>query len=141
MMHVDKWLDDLKKLIDEIEDKKFEIEQWGSVAEGTGGRANGERVQSTSTGDALEKAAIEKLFTVDELNVLKARLAKRIEIIKRLTADEYALIYKVYVQDFTIKQFARMRHRGSTWASEKHKAAKIHLQSILNKEYGGVKNG
>ena len=130
-MNVDNWLDDLKKLIEEIEDKKFEIEKWGSNAEGTGGRTDGERVQTTSTGDALVNAVLVKLFTEDELNALKVRLAKRLEILKRLTADEYALIYKVYVQDFTLKQFARMRHRGSTWASEKHKAAKMHLQEIL----------
>ena len=140
-MNVYKWLDDLKKLIEEIENKKFEIEQWGSAAQGTGGRAEGERVQSTSTGDSMVVSVIEKIFSEEELNVLKARLAKRIEILKRLTADEYALIYKVYVQDFTLKQFARMKRRGSTWASETHKAAKEHLQEILNEEYGGKENG
>lgn len=140
-MNVYKWLDDLKKLIEEIENKKFEIEQWGSVAEGTGGRAEGERVQSTSTGDTMEVATIEKIFTQEELDTLKERLAKRMEILKRLPADEYALMFKVYVMDFTLKQFARMKNRGSTWASEKHKAAKEHLQEILNEEYGGVNNG
>ena len=137
MMQVDKWLDDLKKLIEEIENKKFEIEQWGSIAQGTGGRTEGERVQSTSTGDALETAAIEKMFTEDELNALKAQLARRLEVLKRLTADEYALIFKVYVQDFTIKQYARAKHRGNTWAYELHGEAKKHLQEILNEEYGG----
>ena len=137
-MNVYKWLDDLKKLIEEIENKKYAIERWGSVAEGTGGRAEGERVQSTSTGDSMEVSVIEKIFSQDELDVLKTRLAKRMEILKRLPADEYALMFKVYVMDFTLKQFAKTKYRGSTWASEKHKSAKEHLQAILNEEYGEV---
>ena len=73
-MNVSRWLDDLKKLIEEIEDKKYEIEKWGSTAQGTGGRTDGERVQSTSTGDALVNAVFEMIFTEDVLSIRSIRL-------------------------------------------------------------------
>lgn len=131
-MNVDRFLEDLKKDVAMVENKPFEVEKWKSIAEYGGGTSEGERVQSSSSGDAMEKAAIEKMGVEDIIKQIQKRIDYKIALIEELPAAEYDLIHKVYVQDFTLKQFASMKRRGSTWASEKHKDAKRHLQAILN---------
>lgn len=133
-MNVDKFLEDLQKDIAMLENKGFEIEQWKSIAEYGGGTTEGERVQSSSSGDAMEKAAIEKVGVEETIKQIKKRIDSKIALLEELPASEYDLIHKIYVQDFTLKQFAYMKRRGSTWASEKHKDAKKHLQAIIGKK-------
>ena len=135
---VEKFLEDLQKVIVLIENKQRDIERFEILAEGTGSMGEGERVQSSSGGKAMESAIVNKISVEHEVEILKAQLQAMFKIIERLPADEYDIIHKYYVQDFTLKQIARMRHRGTTWASEKHKAAKIHLQEILKEGKDGV---
>ena len=131
-MNAERFLEDLKKVIVLIENKKAEAEQWQILAEGNGCNGEGERVQTSNNGKAMETAIVNKISAEREVEILKVQLRTMIKTIERLPADEYDLIHKVYVQDFTLKQFARMKNRGSTWASVKHKSAKRHLQEILN---------
>ena len=139
-MNVLKFLEDLQKDIAMVENKEFEIEQWKSIAEYGGGTNEGERVQSSSSGDAMEVAAIEKMSVEDIIKPIKERIDQKIALIEELPAVEYDLVHKFYVQGYTLKQFARMRHRGDTWACEKHKDAKRHLHAILNKEKESEQN-
>ena len=133
-MDVLKFLDEIKKVIALIENKTIEAMQWQNVAEGTSGSGEGERVRSSNVGKMVETGVVNKVAILEEVENLKIRLAGMLKLIEQLPADEYDLIHKVYVQDYTLKQFARSRKRGDTWASEKHKSAKLHLQEVLKLE-------
>lgn len=131
-MTAEQYLDRIKKIDSMIINKKRDYDRWVEVAEGFGGAALGERVQATRN---LHKGAdaIDSYIDVErEITALKQERLSIIKTIERLPCDEYEVIYKLYVEDISMKEIAYIKKRSYEWVKTKKKCGLLHLQEILD---------
>lgn len=133
-MNVVKYLAQIDKIDQMIENKQAEVQRWKDIATSTSAGISGERVSSSGNHDTMANAVCTYLDIEDEeITALKQKRAAILRTIEQLPADEYDLIHKVYVQKLTLKDVAYMRKKSYSWATTTHKKAKADLQKILNK--------
>lgn len=116
-MTAETYLDQIKKIDFMIKNKLQEYQRWVEAAEGIGGAAIGERVQSSRN---LHRGAdaIGKYIDIEqEIEALKRQRQHIIETIEKLPSTEYDLIHKMYVQDYTMKELAY--HFGKSYDTVK----------------------
>lgn len=153
-MKAQDFLKQLKKIDCIISNKTAEFEQWQSVATSITAPMGGERVQSSGSKQRMADAVCEKVDILTEIRTeINRLLAKRkdiIAVLEQLDADEYDLMYKVYVgkmvlqkdgtfrtEYMTLKEVADVYCNSYGWATNIHGTALKNVQKILDKEKSG----
>ena len=117
-----------------IANKTKEYKRYVEDAEGMGGYSMGERVKSSRN---LHKGADAISNYIDlerEIKELKRKRQEIIDVVQKLSPIEYDILYKLYVDEYVMKELASEYHKSYTWVKEKKRKALGHLQDILDKE-------
>ena len=140
------FLNQLYKLDRMIENKLIEKEQWKAIALGVGSGGadvviNGklhkmDKVQSTPNPQKMEDAVIRYVDIESEIDACVDELidARKdvIAVIEMLSADEYDLLHKVYVQHKELADVADIFKKTYSWATTIHGRALKNVQRILD---------
>ena len=148
-MKAKEYLLQVKKLDRMIENKLDEVVHWKNLAEITTANIESERVQSSGSKQKMEEAVCRYLSMESEINAVIDELVDArqeiIETIELLNADEYDLLYKMYVgirkvrKDgtmetlyLTLDEVAALKDKSRRWAASVHGRALANLQKILD---------
>ena len=148
-MKAKEYLLQVKKLDRMIENKLDEVVHWKNLAEITTANIESERVQSSGSKQKMEEAVCRYLSMESEINAVIDELVDArqeiIETIELLNADEYDLLYKMYVgirnvrrNDIfetiylTLDEVAAVKDKSKRWAASVHGRALVNLQKVLD---------
>ena len=130
------YLKQVRKLDDLIENKLAEREQWKAIATSTTQRFGGERVQSSGNPQKMADAITKYVEIENEIDGLVDRFVDKkreiISTIEKLSQKEYDLLHKVYIQYFTLDEYAAKKGKSYSWVTTVHGRALKKLQTILN---------
>jgi DNA-directed RNA polymerase specialized sigma24 family protein len=134
MMHLEaeKYLDRIKKIDAMIINKQRDYDRWVEVADGIGGASIGERVQTSRNLHRGADAIGNYIDIETEIRALKQERQAIIKTIEALPSTEYDLIYKLYVQDYTMKELAYHFGKSYDWVKFKKRRAFMLVQSLLD---------
>ena len=133
-MKAEQYLDRVKKIDAMIKNKLRDRARWIEIADGLGCASDGERVQASRN---LHRGAdaIGNYIDLDrEIDALKAERADIIRTIEQLPVEEYDVIYKLYVEDYTRKELAYHYGKSLDWVKERKKRGLMLIQSMLDKQ-------
>ena len=105
-MVAEQYLERIKKLDTMLANKLSDYQRWLEVAEGLGGGAVGERVKTSRNLHQIPDAIGAYVDIDNEICRLREERLAIIKTIERLPPLEYDLIYRLYVQDQTMKELA-----------------------------------
>ena len=132
------YMTQLKKLNKIIENKRQEKAELMDIAAGITARAIGERVQSTGSKTKMADSVDRYVDIEREIeSIVSDCIAKKAEIIstiENLNVTEYDVLYKVYVQDFTLYDVADQYDKSKSWADSVHGRALASVQKIIDKK-------
>jgi DNA-directed RNA polymerase specialized sigma24 family protein len=133
-MNAETYLDRIKKIDSMIKNKLRDYARWVEVADGLGGAALGERVQSSRNLHRGADAICNYVDIEREIDALKKERQAIIQTIEQLPSTEYDVIYKLYVEDYSMKEVAY--HAGKTydWVKRHKRSALLMLQTFLDGE-------
>ncbi len=135
-MNAKEFLMQIKKLDKLIENKFAEVQRWKEIANNTTVNMSGERVQSSGSHDTIANAICTYLDLEREIKQsIDELIAKRkeiLDVIEQLSATEYDILHKIYVQDFTLQEVASLYERRYEWATTTQGRALKHVQQILD---------
>lgn len=122
-----------------IKNKRLEIEKLEQLAYGIGSSGGGERVQSSSNPHKGENVMCRMIDMKGELedmiNVYSMARQSIIATIETLSnKDEYALIYRCYVDFKELREIARENGKSYSWAKKVHRSGLEKIQMILDEE-------
>lgn len=132
MIKAEAYLDRIKKIDSVLRNKLTELNETGEAAEDIGGCNIGERVQSSRN---LHRSsdAIDRYIDIErEIASLKRERMEIIKTIERLPSSEYDVIYKLYVQDYSMKEIAFVSKKSYDWVKRKKRWSLAFIQSILD---------
>lgn len=138
-MKAKEYLQQVKKIDKLIENKLIEKEQWFAIATGTTASSDdGDRVQSSGSQQKMADAVCKMIEIQEEINNLidmyidtKQGVIKTIE---QLPADEYDVLHKRYIQDFTLTEIAEIRGKSYKWVKSVHGNGIRDVQDFLGKK-------
>lgn len=134
-MDARKYLEQIEKIDKLIQNKKYEKDQWLSVAEGTSVSADADRVQSSGELHKMENAVIKAVELEKRIVQLEEEKQEIISTIEQLDVEHYDILHKRYVQ---YKSLDIISHEsGYAWSTikNKHKEALKQLQIILDRRF------
>jgi DNA-directed RNA polymerase specialized sigma24 family protein len=126
------YLERIKKIDSMIRNKLRDYDRWVGVAEGLGGASNGERVQSSRNLHRGADAIGNYIDIEAEIRSLRRERQEIIETIERLPSTEYDLVYRLYVQDYTMKEIAYQKSKSYEWVKLKKRRALLLVQALLD---------
>lgn len=126
----------ISKLEEMIRHKLTDHRRWVEVAEGLGGFAVGERVQSSKNLHQIPEAIGRYIDLEREIAELRQKRAEIIKVIESLPRIEYNVIYKLFVEDMTMKEVAYTYDRSYDWVKLKKRSALRKIQAILDEKRG-----
>lgn len=131
------FLNEIRKIEKQIENKQAERMQWRDIALNITGRYDGERVNSSGDPNKMANAVINSVDIEREIDECIVRLYKRrqeiIKVIEQLPINDYDLLYKVYVQGVSFQEIAD--EKGCTYSNitTLHGMALKRVKKILEK--------
>ena len=131
-MKAAQYLDRAKKIDSMIKNKMAERKRWIEVADGLGGASVGDRVQTSRNLHRGADAICNYIDLEREIDALKAERQTIIKTIENLPSTEYDLVYKLYIQDYTMKEVAYHFGKSYDWVKFKKKRALRLVQAILD---------
>lgn len=136
-----KYMERIEKLDAMLENKIAEREFWQSKAMSITASMGGERVMSSGSQQKMADA-IDKYIDLERENIDKIKQQRQeiIETIEQLNAIEYYVLYKLYVQYWTLSEIADAKHQSYSWATTMKGRALQSLQRLLNEREKNGKN-
>lgn len=135
-MKAKEYLSQVKKLNVLIQNKLFEKEQLLALATSVTQKLSAERVQTSPNPDKMTDAVHKIIMVEAETDALIDKYVdiKRevIMTIERLSAGEYDLLHKVYIQGCTLDEYAITCDKSYGWAKNKHSRALKKVQRMIN---------
>jgi DNA-directed RNA polymerase specialized sigma subunit len=137
-MEAKEFLKRFKKFEILIENKTIELHQCKETATSITAKLGGERVQGSGNphrmADIIAKYIdLEKEIKRDIDNMMKAK-KEILEVIESLSADQYDVLHKLYIQKMTFKEVAYERGKSESWATTLHGNALKVVQRILDEK-------
>lgn len=132
-MTAEQHLQQIKRYDYIIANKVKEYKHWVEVADGMGGFNMGDKVKSSPN---LHKGAdaISNYIDVErEIAELKKKRQEMIDVVQKLSPIEYDILYKLYFDEYVMKELASEYHKSYAWVKEKKRKALAHLQEIIDK--------
>lgn len=135
-MDAEKYLEQIKKYDAVIINKLNDHRRWVELAEGIGGFSAGERVQSSRNLQKIPDAIGRYIDIEGEITELKRKRQAIINDLEKLPLEEYCVLYRLYVEDGSLKELAYDLKK--TYDSvRKHKARALQLlQDVIDKKEG-----
>lgn len=133
-MTAEEYLEQIKKIDSMIRNKLRDYQRWAEVADGMGGAALGERVQSSRNLHRGSDAIGNYIDIEREINALKKERQTIIQTIERLPPDEYTVIYGLYVDCYSMKEIAYTEKKSYDWMKRKKRKGLALIQSHLDAE-------
>lgn len=131
-MRAEEYVAKIHKLDVIIRNRLQDHSRWVKIAEGFGGASSGDRVQSSRNLHKSAEAIGNYVDIEREINALKQERQHIINTIERLPHVEYEVIYKLYVETYTLKEVAYHFGKSYDWVKRhKHNALEL-LQNILD---------
>lgn len=135
-MNAKEFLQQIEKLDRLIENKMAEAQQWRDIANNTTVNMSGEKVSSSGSHDIVANA-ICKYMDLDaeiarEIDKLIAARKDVIGVIEQLSAAEYDILHKHYVQGFTFGDLAITYDCSYSGVTSRHNRALKSVQKILD---------
>lgn len=130
------YLSQIRKLEEMITRKLIEHKRWVEVAEGVGGFSEGERVTSSRNLQRIPEAIGNYIDLEREIAELRQQRAEIIKVIESLPRKEYNVIYKLFVDDMTMKEVAYHYSKSYDWVKLKKRSAMRTIQAILDEKKG-----
>lgn len=115
-----------------LKNKLKEYKQWVDTAEGLGGISMGDRVQTSRNLQKIPDAIGRYIDLERDIENLKRERAEILRVLESLPSEEYDVLYKLYVEDFKMKELAYFYRRSYDWAKKKKRLALRNLQRILD---------
>ncbi len=131
-MEATRYLERIRKIDTMLVNRIEDYQRWIEVAEGLGGGAVGERVQTSRNLHRGADAIGNYIDIEKEIDRLKQERMDIIKTIERLPPLEYDLIYKLYVQDQTLKELAFRFKKSYEWVKVKKRQAMSLVQHMLD---------
>lgn len=131
-MNAETYLDRIKKIDAMIKNKLRDYQRWVEQADGLGGAALGERVQSSRNLHRGSDAIDTYIDLEREINALKKERQSIIATIEQLPSTEYGVLYKYYVENYTLKEIAHHFRKCYDWARYKKQDAIDLVQGLLD---------
>ena len=123
-----------------IQNKQTELVRWRDIAGSIGSFQITERVQSSGSQSKMADAIAEYTAIEEEIKMLKDKQRDILNVIESLGALQYDILYKIYVQTFTLPDIADLYTKSRSWAYKKHTAALNSVQKILNERTENLTN-
>lgn len=137
-MNATEFLLQIKKCEKLIENTKEEIEKWHELAENITVNTSDIRVKISGHSDKVGNSVTEYIDNEKKLQkMLVDLMLKRksiIDKIEQLQADEYDVLYKIYVQDMKVYEVAAVLDRSYSGIKHIKRNAIKNLQKILDAE-------
>lgn len=137
-MRAKEFLIQIRKINAIIANKVAEREQLKACAVGTSSRSEGERVQATGSMQKMEDAVVTYVDLENEINMYITDATRKkneiISVIEKLPFDEYDVLHKIYVQQYTIQEVSDILGKSYSYVTHKRKEGIAHLDKILEKE-------
>lgn len=128
----------IKKIEKLIKNTKEEIEKWHELAENITANTSDVRVKLSGYSDKVGNSVSEYIDNEKKLQkMLVDLMLKRksiIDKIEQLQADEYDVLYKIYVQDMKVYEVAAVLDRSYSGIKHIKRNAIKNLQKILDAE-------
>ncbi len=131
-MTAEEYLSQIKKIDVIIKNRLRDHARWVEVADSLGGNFDGERVQSSRNLHRGADAIGNYIDIEREIADLKRKRQEIINTIERLPSTEYDLIYKLYVEDYSMKEIAYIKKKSYDWVKFKKKYALMLVQAMLD---------
>jgi DNA-directed RNA polymerase specialized sigma24 family protein len=131
-MTAEEYLDQIKKIDSMIKNRIGDYNRWVEIAEGLGGAAVGERVQASRNLHQIPNAIGRYVDIEREIERLKEERLSIIRTIEKLPSSEYEVIYKLYVQDYSIKEISYQMRKSYRWVRYRKEDGLKHLQAMLD---------
>lgn len=120
-----------------IENKLIEAAQWRDIANNSTTNMSGERVGASPNPHRTAEAICKYMDLEEEArkcaDALIAAKKDVIGVIEQLSASEYDLLHKIYVQGLEYKEVAYKCKRSYSWVTTNHALAVKNVQKILDK--------
>ena len=131
-MIAEQYLLQIKKLDFMIENKVRDHRRWVEVAEGLGGCSAGDKVQTSRNLHQIPDAIGRYIDIERDIAELRRQRAEIIRTIECLPPTEYDLIYRLYVQEQSMKEIAYHFGKSYGWAKARKRAALGLVQTMLD---------
>ena len=134
-MRAKEYLERIKQIDAILADELEEYDKWFNIASGFGGGFSiGERVQSSRNLQKMPDAVGVYMEVEKRINALKRERAEILETIRSLPANEYKILYKLFVKEpaLQVKQLPSVFGMSYDWAKKTKRKALEHLQVILD---------
>lgn len=115
-----------------LANKLKEYKRWVDTAEGLGGFSMGDRVQSSRNLSKIPDAIGRYIDLERDIEKLKRERSDILRVLESLPSEEYDLLYKLYVEDFKMKELAYFYRRSYDWVKKKKRLALRDLQRKLD---------
>lgn len=136
-MKAKEYLLQVSKIDKLIANKLIEKEQWRTIAQGTSGATEGERVQSSGSQQKMADAVHKMLEIESEINNYIDRLVETkqevIHMIEQLQPIEYDVLHIVYIQFKDFNDVAVKYNKSIKWVNRIHGRALANVQKIIDK--------
>ena len=133
-MKAEQYLERIKKIDAMIKNKLRDRARWIEVSQSLGGASDGDRVLSSPNPHRGADAIGNYVDLEREIDALKEERVEIIKNIERLPVEEYDVIYKLYVEDYTRKELAYHYGKSIDWVKERKKRGLLLIQSMLDKQ-------
>jgi DNA-directed RNA polymerase specialized sigma24 family protein len=126
------YLGRVKKIDAMIINKYRDYRRWVEIAEGMGGVAVTERVQTSRNLQQIPNAIGRYVYIEREIDALKAERLAIIATLERLPHAEYKILYMLFVEDYLLKELPSHFHMSYEWVKVRKNRALDLLQNILD---------
>lgn len=130
------YLRQLRKLDLLVQNKLIEKRQWYEIATGVSPNMSGDRVQSSGSqqkmADAINRYIDLELEIDAAIDALVDKKREVIAVIEQLSATEYDLLHKIYVQGKDLQTAADDYDKSYSWITTMHGRALQSVQRILD---------
>jgi hypothetical protein len=130
-MDVRKYLERISMIDILISTKVEEYNRWEEIASGLGGFSGAEKTGGSGNTDKIPNAVCHYCDIEREIDALIAERNGILKNIEKLPADEYKVIYLLYVNGLPMKEAAYKCNKSYDWIKEKRKKAFGLLEKIV----------
>jgi len=130
----EQYLEQIKKIDDIIADKRREYDRYVNIAEGLGGFSVSDRVQTSRNLHRGSDAIGEYIDIEREIKALEGQKKAIKDDLQKLPLHEYKVLYKLYVEDYMLKELPSELNKSYAWVKMKKRRGLDILQEIIDKK-------
>lgn len=131
-MTAETWLEQINKIDFLVICKREKINFLKQIADGAGGFATSERVQSQGNPHKMTDAVDKYLDLEREVKALEQKKQNMLDTMRRLPRDEYKVLYLLYVDGYMVKELPSKFQKSHSWVKLKKRVGLELLQNIID---------